>query len=172
MPKTGIYFFLLSPEKVLSRNSVVQKLLTAVGRQRQGQTNAFRNLMPIEISRNRVPKGTCRCGSDFWLGCIQCYWEEPWMGWGQPACFGFHFHSHVGPTHCFNSASQPLDHHQRWVCRQLVLCDSRVELSIDSSPQQRLLSSSVLSFLILIPASATDASVHDVCCFSLFNLKR
>lgn len=97
------------------------------------------------------------------------------MGWDQTAHFRFHFLSHVGPTHCLNSASQPSGHEQWWVCWQLLLCDSQVELSIDSNPQQRFLSfcvPSIFFFFFFNSVSATNVSVHDAYCFSFLNLNR
>lgn len=184
MPKARVYFppFLL--KRCWGGNSIVYSLHTkqhstktshCCGRAESVKlrlTKAFRSLIPIEINRSWVLKGTCECGSDYRLGCITMLLGGTTDGMRSTSTFRVHFHSHVGPSHCLNTASPPSDHHRRWVCRQLVLCDSPVEPSIDSSPQQRFLSFCVSFFLMLVPASATNVWVHDICCFSLFNLKR
>lgn len=75
----------------------------------------IRSLIPTEINRNWVPKGThsLHSGLHFWLGCMTMLLGGTADGWDQPARFGFHFNSHVGATHCLKGTSQPLDHHQR-----------------------------------------------------------
>lgn len=178
---TGLVFFPLFLDKVLSQKRYSRKdspcswKAKTVKSSDRCLTNSCKSgawfpLKSIGIGCLRALTActpACISGSAAW----QCYWEEPQMdGINQHVLGSTSILMLVLPI-VWRALVSP------WTTISDEFADSSFFVTVKLSFPLTVAQSkdsllSVSSFHILIPTSATDVLVYDVCCFSLFNLKR
>lgn len=157
MPKVHMYYFFLL-EMYWGSNSIVQKTVKPALR------NAFRSLILSETNRSWVPKCAWKSGSLFWWGWVTVFLETM-DGLSSTSILML-----VLPIVWIALVSpQTTSSDEFGDSLFFVIVKLSFPLTVAKSKDPSLC---VPSFHILILTPATDVSVHDVWCFTLFHFKR